>query len=338
MKHTSNRFPSSGNCFAIAMELLLDNESHSEMVRWFSTLWQIGNMSKWIPTKKRVALAYEALFTSDVPAGHKLTENRLTVSFFCGAFSTPSTFTERYRIKFDMTLLESRYYALGVLFRNYLYINQIEPQLRIIEHVNTLKATTGQQLELTDKFLSQCLTILNDDKFTQSSTPRGKPHVLEQGLKLLTDQPSFSQANKRRTLWETVEFMNWLEQIRKETRLANRRVLIQNLRLKTRFEGVPTICEPLVNETDIDLEKAGRSFHAEIRANIEMMHLVSVKAERENEMLAGVKDEEMELCIEPDYSQTEHKRVPLGDLKNRFSSSQKTKTLDSEDSDCIAVD
>ena len=61
---------------------------------------------------------------------------------------------------------------------------------------------------------------------------------------------------------------------------------------------------------------------------------IGVKSERET--LA--KDEEMDVVFDEPDDQDDHKRVPLGNLNNRYSLSQPTRSQNSLDSDCLAID
>lgn len=338
------------------MDLLLDKESYSEITKWYPTFWQISMRCN--PIKRRIALAYESLTSDDAKAGHKLVDNTSTVSFFLGALANSAEFMNLYKDSFDRDPLDSRYYSLGALLRNYLLIAQLESQLKFV-HAN--------QLNLTDEFLAKCLAPLQNE-IQRADGAQGDSNLYQQGLQAFWAQPTFIKGGKRDTLREVVDFAAKLKRIRNEKNLQARQVLVANLRLKSHFEEIKQYDEPMVNNVQVELMQLELQFAMESR-NETKCSAASIKSEREvpvraaneevlsverpsvikretmidveNEREVLVKDEEMEVVFDDPADQADHRRVPLGNLNNRYSLSQATKSQNSQnsqDSDCIAMD
>ena len=208
------------------MDLLLDEVSYAEISRWFSMLWEITYELN--PIKKRVSLAYRHLITGNKSeVFSKLTENKRTVSFFFGVFSSPSEYLNKYKRNFDPTLLDSRYYALGALFKNHFFITEIESQLRLAR---------AKKLNIEDDYLEACLELLNDRIYDENFVVLGDPHLFADGLQRIKAR-MLSASDKRDKLFEVTCFMDQLAKIQKEKDPESRKALVRTLPLMSRFEG-----------------------------------------------------------------------------------------------------
>ena len=169
--------------------------------------------------KKRFILCYKSLFQSKNLADYALKANKRTMSFFVGLIHRCKAF----KCKVDESLLIDGYYALGVQFRNYFYLNQIEANLEFcIRRRQTIPFT----------YFQDCLNFLNE-------TVR-YPERYKSGLNDLRIYHNTSFFPIRNSLAKVQSQIDLLSKINNETVKRNE-YIIQFVQTQREFKILPTL-------------------------------------------------------------------------------------------------
>lgn len=208
------------------MDLLLDEATKPEITQWFPVFW--GITYEYNQLKKRVGLAYKALITGHQEDPHsKLIDHKRTVSFFFGLFSSPSDYLKHEKENFDASLIDSRYYTLGALYKNHFFITEIEPQLRL---------ASVKRCDIEDEYLTVWRDLLSDNVYDKKGMAYGDPQLFANGLRQIV-AGRISSSDKRDQLLEAMLFMDQLNKALRETDPERRRALIRKMPRMRPFDG-----------------------------------------------------------------------------------------------------